>query len=249
MSEDPKLFDAGDYNLFRYCHNDPVDNVDPMGLADEPLDPGPTHANQARMADEHVSASQAVWNRQMNMSSSLGAISVGQNQQFFQALAKFISNSRPDAAGLNPSQISTALVRDARDAATEHAKSIRQDQYGRRLVSQERAYAELVKKGGALERQGPFLGSRDEQGQPYTLLTFSRPPISISHSHGPESGAGLDRGDVPSANGHNPMGVPYISSVGWTGDRGRTIHIYVPSGGNSGQFFHSRDGAVFLPGP
>ncbi len=24
MSEDPKLFDAGDYNLFRYCHNDPI---------------------------------------------------------------------------------------------------------------------------------------------------------------------------------------------------------------------------------
>jgi len=32
MSEDPKLFDAGDYNLFRYCHNDSIDNVDPMGL-------------------------------------------------------------------------------------------------------------------------------------------------------------------------------------------------------------------------
>jgi hypothetical protein len=32
MSEDPKLFDAGDYNLFRYCHNDPIDSVDPMGL-------------------------------------------------------------------------------------------------------------------------------------------------------------------------------------------------------------------------
>ena len=31
MSEDPKLFDAGDYNLFRYCHNDPVDLVDPAG--------------------------------------------------------------------------------------------------------------------------------------------------------------------------------------------------------------------------
>jgi RHS repeat-associated protein len=31
MSEDPKLFDAGDYNLFRYCHNDPVDMADPMG--------------------------------------------------------------------------------------------------------------------------------------------------------------------------------------------------------------------------
>ena len=32
MSEDPKLFDAGDYNLFRYCGNDPLDHVDPMGL-------------------------------------------------------------------------------------------------------------------------------------------------------------------------------------------------------------------------
>jgi RHS repeat-associated protein len=34
MSEDPKLFDAGDYNLFRYCHNDPIDMTDPMGLFD-----------------------------------------------------------------------------------------------------------------------------------------------------------------------------------------------------------------------
>jgi hypothetical protein len=25
MSEDPKLFDAGDYNLSRYCHNDLAD--------------------------------------------------------------------------------------------------------------------------------------------------------------------------------------------------------------------------------
>ena len=31
MSEDPKLFDAGDYNLFRYCRNDPLDMTDPMG--------------------------------------------------------------------------------------------------------------------------------------------------------------------------------------------------------------------------
>jgi hypothetical protein len=35
MSEDPKLFDAGDYNLFRYCHNDPMDFTDPMGLDGE----------------------------------------------------------------------------------------------------------------------------------------------------------------------------------------------------------------------
>jgi hypothetical protein len=32
MSEDPKLFEAGDYNLFRYVHNGPLDLTDPMGL-------------------------------------------------------------------------------------------------------------------------------------------------------------------------------------------------------------------------
>ena len=31
----PKLFNAGDYNLFRYCHNDPIDLTDPMGLKGE----------------------------------------------------------------------------------------------------------------------------------------------------------------------------------------------------------------------
>jgi RHS repeat-associated protein len=35
MSEDPKGFAAGDYNLFRYCHNDPLDLTDPMGLEGE----------------------------------------------------------------------------------------------------------------------------------------------------------------------------------------------------------------------
>jgi len=39
MSEDPKLFDAGDYNLFRYCHNDPIDFTDPMGLTDIDMSP------------------------------------------------------------------------------------------------------------------------------------------------------------------------------------------------------------------
>jgi len=35
MSEDAKLFDAGDYNLFRYCHNDPIDFTDPMGTLEQ----------------------------------------------------------------------------------------------------------------------------------------------------------------------------------------------------------------------
>src|SRR5437016_11127444 len=32
LQPDPKEFGAGDYNLYRYCHNDPVNRSDPMGL-------------------------------------------------------------------------------------------------------------------------------------------------------------------------------------------------------------------------
>ena len=32
LQPDPKHFAAGDYNLYRYCHNDPVNNSDPFGL-------------------------------------------------------------------------------------------------------------------------------------------------------------------------------------------------------------------------
>jgi RHS repeat-associated protein len=39
MSEDPKGFDGGDYNLFRYCHDDPEDLTDPMGLEISGVDP------------------------------------------------------------------------------------------------------------------------------------------------------------------------------------------------------------------
>ena len=55
ISEDPKGFDAGDYNLFRYCHNDPEDLTDAMGF--EPEKPGydpqnpaaPYHKEENRM--------------------------------------------------------------------------------------------------------------------------------------------------------------------------------------------------------
>jgi RHS repeat-associated protein len=32
IQPDPKEFEAGDYNLYRYCHNDPVNHSDPTGM-------------------------------------------------------------------------------------------------------------------------------------------------------------------------------------------------------------------------
>jgi RHS repeat-associated protein len=34
LQPDPKEFGAGDYNLYRYCHNDPINKSDPDGLVD-----------------------------------------------------------------------------------------------------------------------------------------------------------------------------------------------------------------------
>jgi hypothetical protein len=57
MSEDPKLFDAGDYNLFRYCHNDPIDFTDPMGLenrADQAQPDGLSHDREGYYTNARV---------------------------------------------------------------------------------------------------------------------------------------------------------------------------------------------------
>jgi RHS repeat-associated protein len=35
LQPDPKQFAAGDYNLYRYCHNDPINRTDPTGLEPE----------------------------------------------------------------------------------------------------------------------------------------------------------------------------------------------------------------------
>jgi RHS repeat-associated protein len=39
LQPDPKQFEAGDYNLYRYCHNDPVNKMDSFGLKDREIDP------------------------------------------------------------------------------------------------------------------------------------------------------------------------------------------------------------------
>src|SRR5205823_2766058 len=71
--EDPKGFEAGDYNLFRYCHNDPEDLTDPMGLAanipDEDTDEWSVRGLKADL--KAMRKSGGIFTRPKEMSSSL----------------------------------------------------------------------------------------------------------------------------------------------------------------------------------
>lgn len=54
MSPDSKHFAAGDYNLYRYCHNDPVNKSDPFGLLEIALQmwkPVETGSNLVRLVE------------------------------------------------------------------------------------------------------------------------------------------------------------------------------------------------------
>jgi hypothetical protein len=81
MSEDHKLADTGDYNLFRYCHNDPIDFTDPMGTVSEARgeEPWYTHSQQAEALDrkygEMMAAAQ--WAESNLMHGVSGAIGIG----------------------------------------------------------------------------------------------------------------------------------------------------------------------------
>src|SRR6266516_759757 len=100
MSKNDEPADASGYNLFCYCHNDPIDNIDPMGLQDTVATYSPRQTSQQR--EESLSASQAVWNRQMNYSSSFGAISYGMRayaaEQAFKVSVGIEATKRAEAA-------------------------------------------------------------------------------------------------------------------------------------------------------
>jgi hypothetical protein len=72
MSEDPKLFDAGDYNLFRYCHNDPIDFTDPMGLQDTVATYSPRQTSQQLADDRAYNFIMGLMQRQFNSAISAG---------------------------------------------------------------------------------------------------------------------------------------------------------------------------------
>jgi RHS repeat-associated protein len=58
MQPDPQHFEAGDYNLYRYCHNDPVNNSDPTGLSLTGSGGGDWDFDNGRVAMEQIAQQQ-----------------------------------------------------------------------------------------------------------------------------------------------------------------------------------------------
>jgi RHS repeat-associated protein len=58
LQPDPKQFAAGDYNLYRYCHNDPVNKSDPTGLHDVNVlprdEPASKWADKAPISNDRI---------------------------------------------------------------------------------------------------------------------------------------------------------------------------------------------------
>jgi RHS repeat-associated protein len=115
MSEDPKGFAAGDYNLFRYCHNDPEDMTDPMGLLGDPNRTGFSPLDNASVAGAEEYArtmGQAQWAMRWSTSGAIGMGMAGyQAWSLSKALNGFslahvsvgqqnnASSNRPDPSG------------------------------------------------------------------------------------------------------------------------------------------------------
>ena len=64
LQPDPKEFAAGDYNLYRYCHNDPVNRSDPDGLEFYDHDPEPVPALTGKFGNTEARVSVGVNSRQ-----------------------------------------------------------------------------------------------------------------------------------------------------------------------------------------
>jgi RHS repeat-associated protein len=89
MSEDPKGVDAGDYNLFRYCHNDPIDFTDPMGLDGPDDNPAISHGAVAKAIDRAYGQIMA-----RSQWSNSGAIAAGMSgYQSWSTLSKAVATA------------------------------------------------------------------------------------------------------------------------------------------------------------
>jgi RHS repeat-associated protein len=251
LQPDPIGFKGDAANLYRFCSNNAVNQTDPMGLFNPNAGAGLTSwANGGWFADggmvDNQTLKMAYDDATRTAAGPNGGGGGNDNGKFYKGVDQFTSQRRSDVSRVSPAEIGREVVADAREAAeqTDDTKHL-----GRGAKSgQERAYAGYV-KGSSLVRSGPKTGKAYNSGHethipgPPKGLPSDAFPLTVSHSHGPGSGRSFQGRDIPSANGSD--GRPYISSVGYYGDRGAHVIIYVPGAGT----FHSRDGVSFFSGP
>ncbi|MEN3369318.1 MAG: hypothetical protein V7609_1461 [Verrucomicrobiota bacterium] len=78
LQPDPKQFAAGDYNLYRYCHNDPINKTDPMGLWGGPF---PYGDDITRFFNSLWNAGpRATWDAQSVFGDTTGKLAVSEGQ-------------------------------------------------------------------------------------------------------------------------------------------------------------------------
>jgi RHS repeat-associated protein len=224
MSEDPKGFDAGDYNLFRYCHNDPIDFTDPMGLDDRAptYSPRQTSEEYARMMGEVHLAAQ--W-------STYGAISVGKaGYEYSSAWSGLqgknltmgqigadkqipISVGKPDKNG---------LVTYSRDLYTKSVEAARNAHEASMQDGMERHLSGFYNKDGTVSISSANVGI----GTPWTGPQIGR---------GPDPGPGQSLGSSIHSHTNNRLmgGDDFFKSnanhiPGFVGLRDGRVQIYIP---------------------
>ncbi len=219
LQTDPKSFDADPSNLYRYCGNEPLDRVDPMGLEDD------TKTGKVLVDSGNQQAQ-------------------NDTKQLEDDVRRFIQNVRPEASKIEPQKVVEDCRQDAQQARQDMQGHPERDANGTRHAS-ERHYVEVVSSDGKqLERKGPAVGGRSGAPLPDT---GGKAPLTSSHGHGPDSpGAWPQKNDIPVANGKapNPFKTPWISGTASTGDK--RVYIYVPPSGpkqlearSSGTLYHS----------
>jgi RHS repeat-associated protein len=243
LQPDPTGFSGGDFNLYRYCDNDPVNKSDPMGLI--------SLLHQGGGDWIKGSDGLSAWDREHGMPSNRAGPDGGggggnDNAELYRAVDGFKNRLRQDSiAGIGSEEIVNTAFDDGREAGRETAKDLRSDSMGRYNI--EHASSEYP-AGNHLDKDGPVRGANSRYS-PHANLPYRTDGthrVIGSHGHGIQSEKGLAREDIRVANGRH--GTPFVASLGHAGDRGHRVIIYVPTGGGRGLFFHSTDRRNFYSG-
>ena len=223
LQTDPIGFKGDASNLYRYCHNDPEDFSDPMGLY---------------TTSSLTSFGGGDWGY-FNGGVALAQINLQQQQPagnekgaLFSAIGRF-ENGEGRGKGISGQEVVDTGVGEGREAERLVRGDIRTNPSTKQKYGIERGTSEFV-NGKHLEKGGPVIGVNDERNprvalplRPNSGSSGLGPRFMGIHAHGPQSGRSFDYLDIPSSEGRFGNS-RYISVVTSTKDHGKDVHFHVP---------------------